>query len=298
MPDARIAHVNGIEICYRTDGDPGQEPLLLVMGLGSQLVHWPAVLVDALVDRGFFVIRYDNRDTGLSTKFDDAPSADFLTTFTAALQGDSVQVPYLLSDMARDAVGLLDELSIPAAHVVGVSMGGMIAQTIAIEHAARVRTLTSIMSTTGARDVGQPTAEAMAALMAPVPTTRAEAIESGVATRRVIGSPDHFDEAFVRALSAEAYDRCWNPAGTARHLLAIAASGSREAGLAALDVPAAVIHGDRDPLVTPSGGERTAALIPGAELVVLEGMGHDLPPAFVGPIVETITALSARAARV
>ena len=294
--DARLAKSNGIEICFETHGDPHDEPLLLVMGLGSQLIHWPIALVDAFVDRGFFVIRYDNRDTGLSSKLEGVHLDDFLTTFMAATQGDAVDVPYLLGDMASDAVGLLDELAIPSAHVVGVSMGGMIAQTIAIEHPSRVRTLTSIMSTTGERDTGQPTPEAMAALMAPVPTTREEAIESGVATRKVIGSPDHFNEEAVREVAAAAYDRCWNPAGTARHLLAIAASGSRADGLASLEVPTLVIHGDSDPLVVPSGGERTAALIPGAALVILEGMGHDLVPAFIGPIVEAVTSLASRSA--
>ncbi|MFZ6004865.1 MAG: alpha/beta fold hydrolase [Actinomycetota bacterium] len=294
----RVARVNGIEICFEAHGDPGDEPLLLVMGLGSQLVHWPLELVQALVDRGFFVVRYDNRDVGLSTKFDADEHGEFLATFLAAMQGEAVEVPYLLSDMAADAVGLLEALALDSAHVVGVSMGGMIAQTIAIEHPARVRTLTSIMSTTGEREVGQPTPEAMAALMAPVPTSREEAIEAGVASRRVIGSPDHFDEPYVRDVAARAYDRCWNPAGTARHLLAIAASGSRAEGLGALDVPALVIHGDRDPLVTPSGGQRTAELIPGAELLTLEGMGHDLPPAYIGPIVEAVTALATRSARV
>lgn len=302
MPtDELIAKVNGIEICYETHGDPVDEPMLLIMGLGSQLLHWPLPLVDALVDRGFFVIRYDNRDVGLSSKFDDEAleegrvSGDFLGTFLAAMQGEDVVVPYRLTDMAADAIGLLDELSIASAHVLGVSMGGMIAQTIAVEHPKRVRTLTSIMSTTGESDVGQPTAEAMGALMAPVATTRDDAIEAGVVTRKVFGSPDHFDEALTRDVATRAYDRSWNPAGTARHLLAIAASGSRADALAHLDVPTLVIHGDKDPLVTLPGGERTAELIPGAELIVLEGMGHDLPVAFIGPIVEAVTALAARA---
>lgn len=293
--DEHIAPVNGIEVCYRTHGDPSGEPLLLVMGLGSQLVHWPPLLIDALVDRGFFVIRFDNRDVGLSTKF-DLFSGDFLPTFLAASQGEPVDVPYLLTDMAADAAGLLDALDIGSAHIVGVSMGGMIAQTIAIEHPERVRTLTSIMSTTGEREVGQPTPEAMVQLMTALPSTREEAIDAAVATRRVIGSPDHFDEAFARSAAEAAFDRCWNPGGTARQLLGIAASGNRADALAQLDVPALVMHGDKDPLVTPSGGARTAELIPGAELIVLEGMGHDLPTAFIGPIVEAVTSLAATVA--
>jgi len=295
MPtDVRLARTNDIEICFETHGDPSDEPLLLVMGLGSQLVHWPQVFIDAFVDRGFFVIRYDNRDTGLSTGFDDAPIEDFFATFAAAAGGEAVDVPYRLTDMAADGIGLLDELGIDTAHVLGISMGGMIAQTMAIEHPGRVRTLTSIMSTTGDPDVGQPTPEAMAALMAPVPATRAEAIDASVMTRKVIGSPDHFDEPYVREVATLAHDRAWRPAGTARQLLAIVASGSRAEGLSQLDAPTLVVHGDRDPLVVPTGGERTAALIPGAQLMLLEGMGHDIVPAFVGPIVEAVTSLAAR----
>jgi len=296
MPDApRFAQANGLDLCYETFGEPDAEPLLLVMGLGAQLTSWPVELCEALVDRGFYVIRFDNRDVGLSTKLADA-SGDFLSTFMAAQQGQPVEVPYLLTDMAADAFGLLDALDVGSAHIVGASMGGMIAQTIAIEHPERVRTLTSIMSTTGERDVGQPTPEAMGALLQPVPTTREAAIANGVAARKVIGSPDDFDEAVATELVEAAYDRGWNPAGTARQLLAIVASGSRADALRALSVPTLVIHGDADPLVTPSGGHRTAELIPAAELLVLEGMGHDLPPRFLAAVVEAITSVAARAA--
>jgi pimeloyl-ACP methyl ester carboxylesterase len=288
------APTNGIELCYETFGDPSDEPLLLVMGLGAQMILWPSELCEALVDRGFFVVRYDNRDTGFSTKAADV-GGDFMATLLAAAQGEPVEVAYRLTDLAADGIALLDHLGIGSAHIVGASMGGMIAQTMAIEHAARVRTLTSIMSTTGEPDVGIPSAEAMQILLRPAPASRAEAIESGVEARKVIGSPDHFDEEEARRGVAEAYDRCWNPAGTARQLLAIVASGSRADALQSLDVPTLVIHGDADPLVTPSGGRRTAELVPGAELLLLEGMGHDLPPAYLGPIVEAITSLAARA---
>ena len=295
MPGEQMVNANGIELCYETFGDPGGEPLLLVMGLGAQMITWPVELCDALVDRGFFVIRFDNRDVGRSTKLDDV-GGDFMASFLAAAQGEPIEVPYRLTDMAADAAGLLDALGIESAHVVGASMGGMIAQTIAIEHPARVRTLTSIMSTTGEPEVGQPTPEAMQMLLRPAPTTRDEAIEASLASWKVIGGAAHFDEERVRTQAAAAFDRCFNPAGTARQLLAIVASGSRADGLRAVAVPTLVVHGDEDPLVTPSGGHRTAELVPGAELLMVETMGHDLPLAVLPQIVDAITALASRSA--
>lgn len=289
-----MAQVNGIEIGYETLGDAADEPLLLVMGLGSQLTAWPLEMCESLVDRGFFVVRYDNRDTGLSTKFPDR-SDDVMAELLRGLQGEPVDAPYRLSDMAADGIGLLDHLGIDSAHVVGVSMGGMLVQTMAIEHPTRVRTLTSIMSTTGEPEVGMPTAEAMTILLAPPPTGRDAVIEASVAGSRVIGSPDHFDEGVARERAAAAYDRAFHPDGVGRHLLAIMASGSRAEALADLRVPTLVAHGDVDPLITPSGGHRTAELIPGADLLVLEGMGHDLQPLFIGQLVEAITRLTARA---
>jgi pimeloyl-ACP methyl ester carboxylesterase len=287
------APVNGIHIEYEVIGDDDGIPLLLVMGLGAQLIVWDDEFCAALAGRGFRVIRYDNRDVGLSTKFDDGPAAD-AATLAAALTGQPVQAPYLLTDMAADGIALLDHLGIDAAHVVGASMGGMIAQTMAIEHPERVLTLTSIMSTTGDPTVGAPTGEALAVLVTPRPRDRAAAIEQGVAAARAIGSPRHFDEGRGRARAAATYDRCFHPAGFARQLLAILASGDRTERLRELDVPALVIHGDVDPLVTVSGGEATAAAIPGAELLVLDGMGHDLPPAYWPRIVDAIAALRTR----
>ena len=285
---------NGIEIAYETHGDPGDEPLLLVMGLGAQLIAWPMELVDALVDRGFFVVRHDNRDAGLSTTIGSSGHLDFMTQFMEAAQGKPIEVPYKLTDMAADSVGLLDHLGIESAHVVGASMGGMIAQTIAIEHPSRVRTLTSIMSTTGDSDVGTPTPEAQAALLSPPASDREAAIARTLATAQAISSPVHFDEAHARKRAEEAFDRAFNPAGIARQLLGILASGSRADGLRQLDVPTLVIHGRVDPLVTLSGGERTAELVPGAELLVLDDMGHDLPLALIPQIVDAITSLAAR----
>ena len=281
------ADANGIRLCYETMGHPEGDPLLLVMGLGAQLISWPEELCELFVAAGFHVIRFDNRDVGLSS-YIEGGEGEFMPAYTSAVRGEDVEVPYRLTDMAADAVGLLDALGIASAHVVGASMGGMIAQTIAIEHPERVRSLTSIMSTTGETDVGQPTPEALQALLRPPPTDRASAIEAGVASSRVIGSPDDFDEAEAASKAARAYDRAFHPAGTARQLLAIVASGSRAEGLRALEVPTLVVHGDADPLVTPSGGIRTAELVPGATLVLIEGMGHDLAPRFWPRIVDVV----------
>jgi pimeloyl-ACP methyl ester carboxylesterase len=290
-------HANGIDLHYDTIGDPDDVPLLLVMGLGAQMTAWDDDFCQGLADRGFYVARYDNRDVGLSSQIDSGQHHDgeFLALFMKAAQGEPIEAPYLLTDMAADAVAVLDELGIDAAHVVGASMGGMIAQTVAIEHPDRVLTLTSIMSTTGEREVGQATPEAIQRLMAPRPSDRESAIDFSVETSRVIGSPDHFDETRTRAKAAEFYDRAFYPSGIARQMLAILASGSRADALGALDLPTLVIHGDVDPLVTPSGGARTAELVPGAELLVIEGMGHDLPPAIWPQIIDAITTLAASA---
>jgi len=282
--------VGEIDLAYETFGDPSDPAVLLVMGLATQMLGWPDALCTGLAERGHHVIRFDNRDIGLSTHLSDAPAADVM----ALMAGDTSSASYRLSDMAADAVGLLDALGIESAHVVGASMGGMIAQTVAIEHPERVRTLTSIMSTTGDPSVGAPTPAAMGALLAPPPTTRDGAIEGTVAAYRVIGSPAYpFDEAELRERAGIAYDRGHDPAGVSRQLAAILASGDRTAKLRELAVPTLVIHGDRDVLVQPSGGEATAAAIPGAEHVVIEGMGHDLPAALVPELVDRIAAHAA-----
>ncbi len=282
------ASANGIEIEYDTTGDRSDPPLLLVMGLGAQMTAWDDRFCRALADRGHFVIRYDNRDVGLSTKV-DAERVELLPAIMAALQGQPVSAPYLLSDMAADGMALLDALDVPAAHVVGASMGGMIAQTMAIEHPERVLTLTSIMSTTGDPDVGQPTPDAMAVLLQPPPGTRDGAIEQAVRSSKVICSPAHWDEEAARQRATLAYDRCHFPVGIGRQLLAILASGSRTEALGRVRVPTLVVHGEVDPLVTVSGGRRTAEAVPGAELLVLPDMAHDLPPALWPQLLDAIT---------
>lgn len=288
------AAANGIELEYETFGDPGDPTLLLVAGLGGQLVSFDEAFCLGFVDRGFHVVRFDNRDVGLSTKVD--VDIDVMAAILAALAGGPAEAPYHLWDMADDAAALLDHLGVERAHVLGVSMGGMIAQTIAIRHPAKVQTLTSIMSTTGDPDVGAPRPDVLPILLEPVPTERDAYIERHVETSRTIGSPDAFDEDRARVRGGVMFDRCFYPAGTAHQLLAIISSGSRGDDLRRLDVPTLVIHGDADPLVDLSGGERTAELIPGAELLVLEGMGHDLPTSYWARVIDAVTGLASRSA--
>ena len=283
---------NDIEICYESYGDNDAPPILLVMGLGAQMTLWSPGFVSELLDRGFRVIRFDNRDTGLSTKT-DGPPPDVMAMYAAFASGQPIEAPYTLSLLAADAVGLLDALDIPGAHIVGASMGGMIVQTMAIEHPDRVLSLTSIMSTTGHTEVGQPDPEALMALLSPAPEGREAAIDSSVNTSRLI-SGDLFDETESRRVATESYDRCFNPAGTMFQIAAIAASGDRTDGLAALDVPTLVIHGRQDSLVTLSGGEATAKAVPGAELLVLGLMGHDMPKRYWPQMADAIFNIAAR----
>jgi pimeloyl-ACP methyl ester carboxylesterase len=278
----------GIELEYVTQGDPAGVPLLMINGLSGQLIDWSRSLLDALEASGFHVITFDNRDSGLSTKLDgvtvDVPAA----LHASRRGGEMPPVPYLLSDMAADAVGLLDVLGIERAHVLGVSMGGMIAQTVAIEHASRTRSLISVMSFTGEWEYGSPTREAGTVLLAPPPSDRDAYIANSELTR-VWQSKRWFDAAATRRRAAAAYDRSFSPAGTPRQLGAIYASGSRADALAALTVPALVIHGRDDTLIPPAGGQRTAELIPSASLLLLADMGHDLPVPLEPTIVSAIT---------
>ena len=290
------AHANGIEIEYESFGDPEDPALLLVMGLGAQMILWPEEFCEALADRGHHVVRFDNRDIGLSTRLDHAGLPDVVGALAAVAQGRPVAAPYRLADMAADAAGLLDALDLSSAHVVGASMGGMIAQTLAVEHPGRVRTLTSIMSTTGDPSLPQARPEAMAMLLTPAPTQRAAAIEHGVRLWRTIGSPGFpFDEAEVRATAGRAFDRGVSPAGVARQLVAILASGSRRDVLAGVRAPTLVIHGAADPLIPVEAGRATAAAVRGAELLEIDGMGHDLPRALWPTLVDAIAKHAAQA---
>jgi pimeloyl-ACP methyl ester carboxylesterase len=288
----RRAQAGPVELAYETFGSPSDPPVLLVMGLATQMLGWPDPFCAGLAERGHHVIRFDNRDIGLSTHLHDAPAPDI----GAALAGDGSSASYRLTDMARDTVGLLDALGIDAAHLVGVSMGGMIAQTVAIEHPDRVRSLTSIMSTTGDPSVGGPAPEAVAVLLAPPATTREEAVERAVASYRVIGSPAFpLDEDALRERAGLSFDRAHDPAGVGRQLVAILASPDRTPRLAELRAPTLVLHGDSDVLVNVSGGRATAAAVPGSELVILEGMGHDLPQELWPELIDRIAAHVAEA---
>lgn len=277
-----------IELCYRVEGDPDAAPILLIAGLGQQLNVWPAGFVDALVAAGGRVVRFDNRDVGRSSRVTmRAPTRREMLTRRLGVQ------QYTLGDMALDARGLLDALEIPAAHVVGMSMGGMIGQTLAARFPERVLTLTSIMSTTGARRIGQPALSTYVQVLGRrPPRTRAASVDRAVTVMRRIGSHGFpFDEAQVRAVALEGWDRGGggNAAGVARQIGAIVKSGDRTAELAQIKAPTLVIHGDRDPMVHPSGGRATADAIPGARLLTIAGMGHDLPDGAWPQLIEAIT---------
>jgi pimeloyl-ACP methyl ester carboxylesterase len=282
----------GVELAYQEMGPPDGEPLILVMGLATQMIAWSEGFCSLLVDRGFRVVRFDNRDIGRSSKLREAGPPRFLDMFA----GRRGTAPYLLGDMAADAFGLLDHLEIESAHLVGASMGGMIAQQMAIERPARVRSLCSMMSTTGSRRVGHPSYKTFGLLLAKPPREREAAIERAVKTFKVIGSPGYpFEEERIREIAGRSFDRGHSHAGIMRQLHAITASGDRTARLGELDLPALVIHGKNDVLVNPSGGRATARAIPGARLKVIEGMGHDLPQALWPTFAEEIAANGARA---
>jgi pimeloyl-ACP methyl ester carboxylesterase len=274
-----IAAVNGMSIAYDEVGDAKAPVILLIMGLGTQMIAWPEAFCLALAQSGFRVVRFDNRDIGLSTKFETATPIDLAAAFARAMAGKSVDAPYTLDDMAADAIGLMDALGIGNAHLVGASMGGMIAQIGAAKFANRTRSLTSIMSSSGDPGLPQGKPDAISALLAPRPhpDDRESVIKTGMTILRVIGSPGFpTSEADLRAKVEQAADRSYYPPGPARHLLAILASGSRVELLKRINVPTLVIHGMDDPLVPVEAGKDTAKHIPGATLKIIPGMGHDL----------------------
>jgi pimeloyl-ACP methyl ester carboxylesterase len=286
------ASVGDVELVHETIGDPSDPALLLVMGLGMQLIHWDLEFCEGLAERGFHVIRFDNRDAGLSTKI-DAPVPNVMR----AMAGIPIKAPYLLDDMSDDSFGLLDHLGIERAHVTGVSMGGMIAQTMAIRRPERVLSLGSMLSTTGDRRVGTPKLRVWSVLMRRAPNERKAYIEYFVRVFRMIGSPRYpVDDERMRERAAATYDRCHHPAGSARQLAAILASGSRTAGLRRLEVPTVVVHGKDDPLVPFRAGAATARAVPGAELLAIPGMGHDLPGELWPRITDALVANAERAA--
>jgi pimeloyl-ACP methyl ester carboxylesterase len=285
----QIARANGVNLCYEIFGDASAEPMLLIMGLGAQMIHWDDDFCRQLAARGFRVIRFDNRDIGKSSKLSGGKRLGPLEMLKLRFLKIPVAAPYRLRDMALDTVGLMDALGIQSAHLVGASMGGMIAQEVAISFPQRVRSLTSIMSTTGNPKVPPPTREAAAMLMAPPPATREEFFERFAQTWKIlrVGSFPQ-DEALDRARAERTFERGLNPAGVGRQLRAILASGSRKKRLASVKAPTLVIHGSVDPLVRPEGGKDTAASIPGAKFLMIEGMGHALPIPMWPQIIDAI----------
>jgi len=283
------ATANGIDLEYDEHGRPGDPVILLIMGLGAQMTSWDESFVRDLAGRGFRVVRFDNRDIGLSSFLDGAGTPDLAA---AATTGEIPAPTYTLADMAADAVGLLDHLGVERAHIVGASMGGMIAQTFVVAYRSRSLTLTSIFSTTGAPDVGQPHEGVAEALFLSAPgADRTGYIDGAVASAKLIGSPGFaFDEDAVRAKAGRDFDRSHHPAGVARQVLAVLLQPDRTADLSRLSIPTLVVHGDADPLVDVSGGRATAAAIPGAELWVVPGMGHDLPPSLFSELADRIAA--------
>ena len=289
MPKAKA---NGIEIEYDCFGNHEAEAVLLISGLGTQMIRWSESFCQLLANQGYRVIRFDNRDAGLSTHFDNALMPDFSAIADAVSRGETPNVPYTLFDMAKDAVGLLDALKIKRAHVVGRSMGGMIAQLLASEHAGRVLSLVSMMSSTGNRDLPQASPEVMAAMTSPTPHPLKD--EKGylahcVAFSQVISGRGYpFDESAQRDQAFAEVKRAYNPSGFWRHIAAIAATGDLRSRLVNISAPTLVLHGSHDPLVPPEAGKDTAANIKAAELLIVDGMGHDFPPSLFGFVADVI----------
>jgi pimeloyl-ACP methyl ester carboxylesterase len=277
-----FAHNGTCDIYYETFGDAAHPTLLLVMGLGGQCINFQDDWCNRFAATGLHVIRFDNRDVGLSSKFADAPVGD---------KGNA----YLLSDMANDAIAVLDTAGIERAHILGLSMGGMIVQTIAINHPHRVITMTSVMSTTGEPEYGQPAPSAYSLLTAPPAVDRESFVANTFASLREWGSPEFADESRWRADAERSFDRCFHPAGTARQFMAVRASGPRAEALRSVQIPTLVMHGDRDTLIDASGGRRTAEIMPNARFELIEGMGHDYPPQLWDRWIELVSQLISEA---
>ncbi len=290
MPRAQVS--TGIELEYEVFGEAEAPTVVLVMGFSLQMVAWDPRFCESLAARGFRVVRFDNRDVGKSTKLAHAGFPDF----ARAMMGDRAAAPYAIEDMADDLGAFVVALGVPAAHLVGVSMGGFMVQEAAIRHPGRVLSVASIMSSTGDRSVGRATPEAMAVLFAPPPPDRESAVDHAVVVWRAIRSPGFpVDEERIRQRSGAAWDRDHDPAGVARQAAAIVTQRDRTADLARVRVPAVVIHGADDPLIAVSGGEATARAIPGARLVTVPGMGHDLPPEVWPTVIDAIVDNARRA---
>jgi pimeloyl-ACP methyl ester carboxylesterase len=296
-----IVKANDVELTCDSFGEEADEPLLLIAGLGTQMIRWTVPFCEALARCGYRVIRFDNRDSGRSTHFHHCATPDFAAMAAALRAGQLPDVPYTLQDMAADAIGLLDALAIDRAHVVGRSMGGMIAQIIASEHPERVLSLTSIMSSSGNPMLPQAAPDAMAMMMRPAPDPVSD--EAGFIAhklafaRRIAGSGHAFDEQANRLLILEETRRAYDPGGSGRQIAAMAVTGDRRSRLATITAPTLVIHGADDPLFLPACGRDTAASIPNADLMLIDGMGHDLPPALYRAIVEAIDRTASRSIR-
>lgn len=292
--DAGIQTVraNGIEIAFETFGDPANPTILLVMGLGTQMIAWDDTMCETLAESGYHVVRFDNRDVGLSTHIDaPAPALKDLLF--------SRRPAYTIGDMANDAVGLLDAIDVESAHVVGASMGGFISQTIALAHPERVSSLTLIMTSTGSRLVGRPTPAVIRRMASrPMTRTRQEVMDEAVASYRIIGSPAFLNEPLLRELAGRGFDRAHDPEGTQRQLGAIMAQPNRTRALRSVNVPTLVLHGLSDPLVTVSGGLALAKAIPGARFKGHHGIGHDIPRTMSVEVTADILETAARADKV
>jgi len=282
---------NGIEIEYETAGDKADPALLLVMGLGAQLTVWPDSFFEGLARQGFYVVRFDNRDTGLSTDFGSAGVPDMVAALQKAMKGERIEAPYLLKDMAADAIGLLDGLGIGRAHMVGASMGGMIVQILAAQYPERTASMVSIMSTSGRRGLPQGKPEALAMLSAqPEGPAREQLVAHGLKLRRAIaGSGYPIPEAELRRFVEKNLDRRWYPEGAARQYLSVLASGDRVEMLKTVKVPTLVLHGEDDPLLPVECGRDVAALVPGAEIQTYPGWGHDFPGGMIPTVIERIS---------